>query len=165
VSSIENKCPLCGKLNPLTEWICEECGAQLPLHGQKTTPVAAKALSAATPATNIAPELARTSPAKPDACGQMFMWGCVTIVFLFIVLPFSCSVLQTQLAPTPTPTPIPQPTAAPTPYTRTYAPNVWVNTNTGVYHYPGDRWYGKTSEGAYMTEQDAIRNGYRASRE
>ncbi len=24
---------------------------------------------------------------------------------------------------------------------------VWVNTATGVYHYPGTRWYGKTNQG------------------
>jgi hypothetical protein len=24
---------------------------------------------------------------------------------------------------------------------------VWVNTATGIYHYPGTRWYGKTQSG------------------
>ena len=42
---------------------------------------------------------------------------------------------------------------------------VWVNTATKVYHYEGDRWYGKTKEGKFMTEQDAIKAGYRASKE
>ena len=42
---------------------------------------------------------------------------------------------------------------------------VWVNTATKVYHLEGDRWYGKTKEGKFMTEQDAIRAGYRASKE
>jgi len=40
---------------------------------------------------------------------------------------------------------------------------VWVNTASGVYHKPGSRYYGKTKQGKYMTEADAIKAGYRAS--
>jgi competence protein ComEA len=42
---------------------------------------------------------------------------------------------------------------------------VWVNTDSGIYHYEGDRWYGKTKEGKYMNEADAKAAGYRASKE
>lgn len=42
---------------------------------------------------------------------------------------------------------------------------VWVNTATKVYHYEGDRWYGTTKEGKFMTEADAIAAGYRASKQ
>src|SRR6266446_1719460 len=41
---------------------------------------------------------------------------------------------------------------------------VWVNTDSGVYHQRGTRWYGKTKKGKYMTEADAVRAGYKAAK-
>ncbi len=39
--------------------------------------------------------------------------------------------------------------------------SVWVNTDSGVYHCPGTRWYGKTKEGRFMTQKQAQGAGYR----
>ncbi len=38
---------------------------------------------------------------------------------------------------------------------------VWVNTDSGTYHCPGTRWYGKTQEGVYLTQKQAQDKGYR----
>ena len=49
--------------------------------------------------------------------------------------------------------------------TATPAPGmVWVNTATKIYHREGDPYYGKTKHGKYMTEEEAIKAGYRAAK-
>ena len=41
---------------------------------------------------------------------------------------------------------------------------VWVNTATGIYHYSGTRWYGKTKQGEFMSEAEARAKGYPGSK-
>jgi DNA uptake protein ComE-like DNA-binding protein len=42
---------------------------------------------------------------------------------------------------------------------------VWVNTETKVFHREGDHWYGNTKHGKFMTEADAIKAGFRESKQ
>ena len=41
---------------------------------------------------------------------------------------------------------------------------MWVNTDSGTYHYSGTKYYGKTKQGKYMSEADAIKAGYHAAK-
>jgi len=43
------------------------------------------------------------------------------------------------------------------------AHKVWVNLDTGIYHKAG-RWYGKTKNGQFMTEDEAKKAGYKAAK-
>jgi DNA uptake protein ComE-like DNA-binding protein len=41
---------------------------------------------------------------------------------------------------------------------------VWANPDSKIYHKSGTQWYGKTQGGKWMTEQEAIKEGYRAAK-
>ena len=78
-------------------------------------------------------------------------------------------------SPAPLPTAPATANTKPAPSTSASSPNtpgtscgpgmVWVNTATKVFHREGSRWYGKTKTGKCMTEADAIKAGYRESKE
>lgn len=38
---------------------------------------------------------------------------------------------------------------------------VWLNTNTGIYHLRGERWYGRTKHGAFVCKKEADAAGDR----
>ena len=41
---------------------------------------------------------------------------------------------------------------------------VWVNSETHVYHTEGSRYYGKTKKGKYMSEAEAVKEGDRPAK-
>ena len=41
---------------------------------------------------------------------------------------------------------------------------VWLNTQTGVWHYKGQRWYGNTKNGAYVCMKEAAAEGDRGTK-
>ena len=71
---------------------------------------------------------------------------------------------QATRVPPVAPAPAPRPNAAPA-ETPPSAGMVWVNLDTKVFHREGDKWYGNTKHGKYMNEADAVKAGYRESKE
>jgi cytoskeletal protein RodZ len=67
-------------------------------------------------------------------------------------------------AASPSTTSAPTTPAKPQPPAANGAGVVWINTDTGVYHKQGTRWYGKTKHGKYMLETDAIKAGYKPAK-
>jgi hypothetical protein len=57
--------------------------------------------------------------------------------------------------------PIPESMSNRAPEAADTAGQVWVNTRSGKYWEPGSRFYGKTKQGQYMSEEEALQKGYR----
>ncbi len=77
---------------------------------------------------------------------------------LVTVTPSSTGSASREATPAPTSSRSPQASAAPGPGM------VWVNTETKVFHREGDPYYGKTKHGKYMSESEAVQQGYRAAK-
>ncbi|HUI85511.1 MAG TPA: hypothetical protein VL240_14890 [Candidatus Binatia bacterium] len=79
-----------------------------------------------------------------------------------LLLPLMAEAQQTP--PAPASQPAPAKTSASQPSSATQGnpdAQVWVNTNSGVYHCSGTHWYGTTKSGVYMKQSEAQQKGFR----
>ena len=128
-------------------------------------PATAKKIIAGRPYTSVA-DLAKAGVPKN------------TIEKISSMVTVGAATSTTAAPPAPRPAPAPAAPAAPaaasttarTPSAPTAAQQppvkgmVWVNLSTKVFHREGDRYYGNTKNGKFMTEADAVKAGYREAK-
>jgi hypothetical protein len=82
-------------------------------------------------------------------------------IFGFLLYVLACLAIATQsfaAAPTIFPTEEQAPQHCPRDTV------VWLNLPTGIYHFKGERWYGRTKNGAFVCMKEADAAGDRATR-
>src|SRR5580658_2322054 len=101
------------------------------------------------------------SASHPDS-GRLLQ-STVLLLFLFALLVTgTAGAQQTSLPASPNPqAALTKSAASPSTSTSGTEVQVWVNTNSGVYHCQGTHWYGATKSGVYMKQSEAQKKGYR----
>ena len=167
-------CPTCGYANPSTQTYCTSCGKRIK-SSNAIWKIAVVAL-ALIAGLSWAAYLFSNSITQPEPSNKNQPQGLLgsnsNTTPLSGAMPSPTKPAEPKpsaAAPTPalttTPTPVPRPTVEPTPEEPDTHGNpnirVWVNTDSGVYHCPGTRWYGNTKYGEYMTQKEAQESGDR----
>ncbi len=124
----------------------ESPAAKSRSHRKKATAVAEPAMTPAV--TPVAPAPGATATPKPNMLGRFFNKPTATPV------------------PAAATTPMPDGNATEVVANAAPVPGggdgmVWVNTESHVFHREGSRYYGKTKQGKYMTEEEAVKMGNR----
>jgi len=114
---------------------------------------------------NLWPESHRTSPwnaqVKDRLEGKLHELVCDGMIDLKTAQQAIASnwieAYKLYVSPNPPISRLSAPTAAESPLN---PDEVWVNTKSGKYWKPGSRYYGRTKQGEYMSEKEAIQIGY-----